>query len=102
MEEQFTINQKVKKFEELHSQYLKLVAYRGNLSNIILSNLESTIKKTMAYEGYVLTQQDEKLGIDSTKNIQSEIARVDAIISFIGSVIYDDQNTTLESRLNNQ
>ncbi len=94
-----TEEQKAEKFDELMTEYRRMLAYRNNLAGTIINNLETSVQKTLSAQGYILSEVIKKLEIHSMKNIQSEIARVDTIISFISSIIND--GTILESYTSN-
>lgn len=95
----FSTENKAEKFDELMAEYNRLIQYRGNLVSIIFINTESTVKKIIVEQGYILKEINESVRLDSLRNIQSEIARIDNIITFIGSIICGDKNL-LESKIN--
>lgn len=90
----FTTEKKADKFDEIMAGYGGLQSYRNNLAAVLISNKESYIEEEEIKSGAVLTKQvDKQIGIDAMRNIQIEIDRVDTILSFINSVVYNgDEN----------
>jgi hypothetical protein len=100
---EYTNEKKAQKFDLLLEEYNKLMAYRHNLASTITKNVESIMEEKPIKQGSasVLIQVDRKLDPQSIASIQTEIIRIDAVISFINVVIYDDEKSIFDSKANN-
>ena len=87
---------KVEKYDEIMQEYKRLVCYRNNLAATVLMNIESMYYETFIYErkrtdDVIVSDIDKKLDPESIRSIQKEIENTDIIISFIGSIINNEQ-----------
>ena len=97
----FSKDTKVKKFEDLMTEYYNLLAYRHSLAGTVISNIDSIMEeRKIKQHAIMLIEVDRKLDPQSVKTIQDEIKRVDFIISFLNNVIFGDEKVKFESKIN--
>lgn len=81
-EEQKSLLFKIEKFDEIIEQYKNLKSYRNCLASTIISNLENM---------YMASNPDKKHDPESIRSIESELKNIDTVISFIDSIVFEQQ-----------
>lgn len=83
----YTVEDKVEKFDDIIVRYNELVAYRQNLAITAISGYEFFITEEEESGGVIFKKTDKIIRLESLIKIQIEIDRIDTILSFIESIL---------------